>query len=174
VGTGFRVTATAESLDGVPLANFEDPGNPITSWKDKPLPQGFGFIGRSWFPRITYAGTYDETWQKNRMPILPVDFDYRFFNGATPDFVFPDYLQGGEVVTAVNLSERGLERFALPSLQVTFRGRARKSAVELSGLLDTVVFKLDQKKVILAWRAKYTVSTNESADSISAEAAFLS
>jgi hypothetical protein len=174
VGTGFRVHANAESLDGLPLPNFEDPSDLIAHWDDKPVPQGFGFIGRSWMPRIAYAGTYDETWQKKRMPIPPLDFDYRFFNAASPDFIAPSYFRGGEVVTAVNLSEKGTECFAIPSLLVIFRGRAKKRAIELEGLLDTVVCKLDEQKVTLVWRAKYSVSMNEPADAISAEVTFLS
>jgi len=174
VGTGFRVHANAESLDGLPLPNFEDPVNLIARWSDKPVPQGFGFIGRSWMPRITYAGTYDEAWRKKRMPVPPADFDYRFFNAASPDLVHIPHLQGGEMVTAVNLSDRGTETFLLPALKVTFRGRARKTSLQLEGLLDTVVFKSDEHKLILVWRVKYSVSMNEPADAISAEVSFLS
>lgn len=169
VGTGFRVTKSAESLDGLALPNFEDPKSRIKSWKNKPIPQGFGFIGRSWMPRIQYAGTYDEAWQKHRMPILPLDFDYRFFNSASLGLVYPGYVQGGEVVKAVNLSKRGIEQFELPSLKVKFRGRAKRKPFEVDGILDTVVFKFDENKVVLVWRSKYTVLINEAADSVVAK-----
>jgi hypothetical protein len=173
VGTGFRVTKSAESLDGLALPNFEDPKSRIKSWKNKPIPQGFGFIGRSWMPRIQYAGTYDEAWQKHRMPILPLDFDYRFFNSSSSDLVYPGYLRGGEVVKAVNLSKRGIQQFVLPCLKVKFRGTAKRKPVGIDGRLDTVVFKFDENKVVLVWRSKYTVFMNETADAIIAEVAFL-
>ena len=144
VGTGFRVTKSAEALDGLALPNFEDPQQPISGWRDKPDPQGFGFIGRGWLPRVEYAGTYDEAWQKNRMPILPVDFDYRFFNGAPSGQICPGHLQGGEAVRAVNLTPDGELLFCLPKFSVTFRGVSRKEPLELQGLLDTVVFKLER------------------------------
>ena len=169
VGTGFRVTKSAESLDGLALPNFEDPKSRIKSWKNKPIPQGFGFIGRSWMPRVGYAGTYDEAWQKHRMPILPLDFDYRFFNSAPPGLVYPGYVQGGEVVKAVNLSKRGIEQFDLPSLKVKFSRRDRGKFFEVDGILDTVVFKFDENKVVLVWRSKYTVLMNEAADSVVAK-----
>ena len=170
IGTGFCVTKSAEGLNSLPLPNIEEPHNLIKRWRDKPVPVGFGFIGRSWMPRLQYAGTYDEAWQKYRMPILPTDFDYRFFNAAAPDLIYPGYLQGGEAVRAVNLSKRGVEQFTLPALNVTFRGMARGKQFALDGKLDTVVFKFDEQKVILVWRAKYTVHMNDVADVVVAQA----
>jgi hypothetical protein len=169
IGTGFRVTRSSDALDGLALPNFEHPRMRVRSWRSKPPPQGFGFIGRNWLPRVQYAGTYDETWQRNRMPILPVDFDDRFFNAAPPDQIYPGYLQGGEVVRAMNLSEKGGERFVLPRVDVKLRGVARKKPFTIQGLLDTAVFQLDKRRIILTWRGKYTVSLNEPAADIRAD-----
>jgi len=168
VGTGYCATHSREALDGVALPNFEDPKRLIESWKDKPTPQGFGFIGRSWSPRVAHAGTYDKDWQQTRMPILPSDFDYRFFNAACPDLIAPNYLCGGEPVVAVNLSSAGVERFVLPVVHVTFKARAKGRRIEVPGLLDTAVFKLDQRKIVLVWRAKYAVHLGERAEPIAA------
>ena len=174
IGTGFRIHKTAESLEGLALPNFEDPRQLIKSWKDKPKPQGFGFIGRHWLPRRQYAGTYDEAWQKYRMPILPVDFDDRFFNGATPDLIYPGHLKGGEPVQAINLSKEPLPVFQLPVCRVIFRAVAKRKPIEQEGILDTVVFKFDENKVILVWRSKYAVTIREAADEAEAEVIFLS
>ncbi|HEY8376858.1 MAG TPA: DUF2169 domain-containing protein, partial [Nannocystis sp.] len=40
-----------------PLPQIEDPRHPLTSWRDRPPPAGFGPIARSWLPRRAYAGT---------------------------------------------------------------------------------------------------------------------
>lgn len=169
VGTGFRVTRSAEALDGLALPNFEHPGKRLRRWRSKPPPQGFGFVGRAWLPRAQYAGTYDEEWQRNRMPILPLDFDYRFFNAAPPDQVYPGYLQGGEAVRTLNLSEKGEERFVLPRIEVKFRGVARNKPFTTPGLLDTAVLRLDKRKITLTWRCEYTVSLNEAVETVRAE-----
>ena len=103
------------------------------------------------------------------MPILPVDFDDRFFNAAPPDQIYPGYLQGGEVVRAMNLSEKGKEHFVLPRVDVKFRGVARKKPFTIQGLLDTAVFQLDKRRIIITWRCKYMVLLNESAADIRAD-----
>jgi hypothetical protein len=172
IGTGFCATESRDSIDGVALPNFEDPKQLIQKWSDRPVPQGFGLIGRTWRPRVSYAGTYDEHWQRTRMPILPVDFDYRFFNAASPDLIAPGHLQGGELVTAVNLSRTGMERFALPTVHVTFKARAGGTRIETPGRLDTVVFKFDDRKIVLVWRAKYSVELGERLEPIAADIDF--
>ena len=160
-GTGFCVTGSRRSLDGLRLPNFEDPAALISHWQDKPVPQGFGFTGRSWMPRIRYAGTYDAAWQRDRMPVLPADFDYRFWNSAAPGLVYPGFLRGGEAVEAVHLSKYGRERFTLPRLSVEFQGIGRGKRVRCQGLLDTVIFDLAAGRLMLCWRGRYLVSLND-------------
>jgi hypothetical protein len=63
--------------------NFEDPNRPFSGYGDAPPPAGFGFIQASWQPRVSYAGTYDEAWEKTRKPLLPADFDRPFFQQRT-------------------------------------------------------------------------------------------
>jgi len=172
IGTGFRITKSAESLDGLPLPNLENPADLIGRWDSHPIPCGVGHTANNWIPRIKYAGTFDENWEKYRMPILPQDFDYRFFNSAPPDQIYPGYLLGGEVVRAENLSRYGIEEFQLPKANVLFRARSRGKLVSVDGLLDTVIFRFEERKVILIWRAKYEVGMNEPADSATAHVAF--
>ena len=165
IGTGLCATKSVATLDGLPLPNFENPAQLIRKWNDRPAPHGLGFVGRSWQPRIRYAGTYDEAWQNARMPIAPLDFDYRFFNGAAAGLIAESYLQGGEMVRATNLSARGLEAFTLPSLQVMFRGTAQRAPFEIPGRPDTLVLDFGKMRMIVVYRAKYRVLQNESAGS---------
>ena len=48
-------------------------------------PAGFGFVGRSWLPRISKAGTYDQKWLDEQHPYPPFDLDYGYWNGAPED-----------------------------------------------------------------------------------------
>lgn len=168
IGTGFCAVKRAEKLNGLPLPNFEDPSSSIRRWDDRPTPHGLGFVGRSWQPRVRHAGTYDAVWQRTRMPIPPADFDYRFFNGAAPGLVFPGYVRGGEMVQASNLSPRRFESFTLPSLDVVFRGVARRAPFEIEGRADTVLLDFRKSRVIITYRAKYSVFQNEPADLVRA------
>jgi hypothetical protein len=115
-GAGFVGKNLRESIEGKPLPNVEDPQHLIRSWKDRPKPAGFGFYGRGWMPRLQYAGTYDEKYQKERAPALPADFSYALFNGAHPDMQVKGYLHGDEAVELVNLSSESGLKFTLPGI----------------------------------------------------------
>jgi len=84
VGVGFK---RKKFEDGMPLPNLEDPKKPLKMYGDTPPPAGFGFISPNWQPRVSYAGTYDGKWEKERAPLLPKDFDTRFFNAASPGLI---------------------------------------------------------------------------------------
>ncbi len=43
-------------------------------------------------------GLADEVWNKTRKPLLPKNFDRRYFNAAAPGLVAPGYLKGDEPV----------------------------------------------------------------------------
>jgi hypothetical protein len=153
VGTGFSVSK--KNLEGRLLPNFEDPKELIRSWTDKPAPAGFGFIGRSWAPRVKYAGVYDDRWQKERFPMLPFDFDELFFNGASPDLVAQPHLKGGEPVKVLNTSREGTLQFTLPKRYFDISVRIKGKENPLVPILDTVIIELEEKRVLLTWRVAF-------------------
>jgi hypothetical protein len=117
VGTGFIGKLTRERVEGLRLPNLEDPRNLIRSWDTRPKPVGFAFYGRGWMPRLAYAGTYGEKYMKERHPLPPADFSYRFFNGAHPDLQVKGYLRGDEEVVLLNVCPHDPEmRFRLPGI----------------------------------------------------------
>ena len=54
----------------------------LRRWNDRPRPAGFGPIAAHWQPRAASRGTYDERWKRDRQPLLPDDFDDRFYQCA--------------------------------------------------------------------------------------------
>jgi len=168
VGAGFR--SKREKIDGVRLPNLEDPRHPIREWSDTPPPAGFGFISPDWQPRAAWAGTYDDKWTKERLPLLPADFDRRFFNSASPGLVAPGYLRGGEPVLVENAASEARLSFDLPgtppplcSLELV--GRAHRQ-VEMK--LDTVIVNTEESLLILIWRS-YLALRNGPHDVVSAQ-----
>jgi hypothetical protein len=115
-GIGFMGKNSKGPIDGKPLPNLEDPNHLIRSYEDRLKPVGFGFYGRGWMPRLQYAGTYDEKYQKERAPAFPTDFSYALFNGAHPDMQVQGYLRGDEPVELVNLCSESRLKFALPGI----------------------------------------------------------
>jgi hypothetical protein len=158
VGVGFRAKKGQLPEEGSNLPNFEDPGNPITKITDRRIPAGFGFIAPSWAPRIQYAGTYDDAWRKNRMPLLPDDFDTKFFNAATPALVYPGFLEGGEPVEIGGVSPRGAIRFDLPAETpecIIHENGNGEMPVQMN--LDKVVVDADEHHLIMVWSGNYKV-----------------
>ncbi|MCC6418735.1 MAG: DUF2169 domain-containing protein [Gemmataceae bacterium] len=158
VGTGLR-QKHGNLEHGIPLPNLEDPRHPLRAYGDTPPPAGFGFTGPSWQPRAAFAGTYDEAWMKDRMPLLPRDFDRRFFNAAAPGLIAPGHLKGDEAVAVENASPGGRLYFQLPGVPapqclVTLAGRPDE---HLHTQLDTVIVNTDEKLLFLIWRTHLVV-----------------
>ncbi len=151
VGTGFA-TASGRVL-GQAVANIELPGALISSWKDRPAPAGFGPIARHWSPRRNLAGTYDAQWEKDRLPLLPHDFDEQFFQCAPADQQANGFLRGDEPVLLRNLSPEGELRFRLPTETFVMRTRMGGRWFEHRPELHAVTLRPDERKVVLLWKS---------------------
>jgi hypothetical protein len=154
VGTGYR-TKHGRFEEGVRLPNLEDPWQRVMAYGDVVPPEGFGFLSPDWQPRAKLAGTYGEAWFRDRHPLLPADFDRRFFNAASDGLVAESYLEGDEPVSISNASPGGYLAFCLPSVPPpAFRVRQKEIAVaDLESKLDTVILNTDENLVYLIWRA---------------------
>lgn len=153
VGCGFAGERKAAQLNGEPLPNIEDPESLMRSQGDRPVPAGFGIIAPTWLPRKSYAGTYDETWQKKRSPYLPEDFDPRFFNMAHPDLIYPGYLQGGEPVEISGMSPHGPLAFNLPVVNLSSEVMIGGNKESPGFNLETAMIDTDMMTLELCWRA---------------------
>ena len=151
VGKGYY-HLKGKPVEGLPLPNIENPRTLISQITDRPQPAGFGFINRSWQPRVQLAGSYDESWQNTRQPLLPMDFDDRFFNGAHPALITPSILSGGEMIALKNLTESGDLSFSLPVWQAPVSVSVKGNSKQIKPLLDTVVIEPDINNVFLTWR----------------------
>jgi hypothetical protein len=160
VGTGYR-DPILDTDDEVRLPNLEDPEQPFLSYGDHPAPAGFGFVSPNWAPRSQFAGTYDARWARNRSPLLPVDFDRRFFNAASPGLVAPGYLRGDEPVVVLNASPEGRLAFELPGVSPPACHYELRGGKKASGTtrLDTVIVNTDDRRLILIWRTHFPLRT---------------
>lgn len=151
VGQGFG--NAKEDLIDKPLPNIENPNALISRWNDRPKPVGFGAISRHWSPRIEFCGTYDEAWKKQRKPLLPKDFDMRFYQAAPLDQQSKVFLRGREQVELRNLSSSGTLRFYLPKVRpgliTYFSDRKQKHGMRL----HTVMIEPDVPRVMLTWHS---------------------
>ncbi len=152
VGRGFLAKKSKLKIKDVLLPNIEDPANLIGDLHDRPAPAGFGFVARHWQPRSGYAGTYDKKWTDITCPLLPKDFDERYFSGAHPRLIGKGFLQGNEPVEVINASSKGLLRFSLPGecpIVVVTIGKA-ETRPEMK--FDTLIIEPDENRIVMVWR----------------------
>ncbi|UKE46266.1 DUF2169 family type VI secretion system accessory protein [Xanthomonas cerealis] len=124
---------------------------------DQPLAaQGFGPLPRWCQPRLQHAGTYDERWQAERYPLLPEDFDPRFYQSAPPDLICPGFLAGDEAIVTMGLLPEGAVAMRLPG-EVVLAAATGASGKKQAGpmVLDTVAVDLDVRQVHLVWRGTF-------------------
>lgn len=156
VGAGF-VASYDDDFEGRALPNIEDPAQLVAVPQDRPAPAGCAPVSPVWLPRRSYAGTYDEAWQKSRAPFLPKDFDPRFFNAAASGLIADGFLAGGEVVELQGCTAGGALRFALPAPRVSMQWSFDGGTIDAEPRLDTVLIEPDQARLQMVWRAELAV-----------------
>jgi hypothetical protein len=160
IGKGFYSAKSKEKLSGRPLPRIEDPRRLIQTPFDHPAPVGFGFYNRAWQPRAAHAGTFDESWRAERSPMMPSDFDYRYYNGAHPDLQAEGYLRGDEPVELIHLTPEGCMQFDLPGVRPLCRAyhKGEPKAQKIPMNLDTVFIEPDNRTFSLVWRGRAPLS----------------
>jgi hypothetical protein len=113
----------------------------------------FGLMRRDQKPRRGFAGTYDQKWVDDRMPLLPQDFDARFHLAAAKNQVVAGFLKGNELVQLTNLFEDGkILQAVLPGMALIVAAQSRYAFTTDVAKLDTVLVWTDVPHVTLIWR----------------------
>jgi hypothetical protein len=156
VGKGFYVKKTEPNGEPMYLPNIEDPRDLIKSIDDRPAPMGCGFTLPHWLPRAQTAGTYDKNWEENKSPMLPEDFQRKFFNAASEGLVAQGYLTGKEKVQISNMTPGGMLVFYLPGVKPPVcQIELKETETELTTFLDTVIINTNTMQLQLLWRNVY-------------------
>ena len=153
VGRGFHGDAPKPAVDGKPLSCLEDPLDPLQKPGHEHRAAALGVIGRTWLPRRALAGTYDATWQQQRAPFLPADFDPHYHQSVAADQQIP-HPDGPVEVRLDHLSADGVWEFPLPVINEVaevFPYRGASTAAPLA--IDTVVIEPDLRRITLTARA---------------------
>jgi len=153
VGLGFSGDLTDQDVETWPLPNLENPAQPIQHFAARPTPACFAPIAPHWHPRATFAGTYDEHWQRNRAPYLPEDYQPRFNNNAPDDQIYEDFLLGGEPVFISGMHPVGDLNFNLPQVNLINRIQIQEREMVIPFQLETVHLQPNQLQVSMVWRS---------------------
>jgi hypothetical protein len=160
VGCGFYAKKTKIYLDDISLPNIEDPRCLIKGCNDRPQPAGFGAICLDWEPRIRYGGTYDEAWETSRCPMLPEDFNDRYYNCSHPRCFSETFFKGDEAIQIVNVGPKDKIAFTLPADRFNVSVMIRDAAVQCMLACDTVFIDCDENRVMTVWRGSVDAHNN--------------
>jgi hypothetical protein len=154
LGVGFAPSSSLEGKDRIEAPRIEDPHDPVIELGKSYRPEGVGVWGRTWPPRLKYAGTYDETWKKERWPKLPLDFDFMYWNCAHPSLIAPGLLRGDEDILLAGFDPAGERRYRLPGHRVFVLLERKPDEAESRRMaLDTLMLDLERNKAIAVYRS---------------------
>lgn len=156
IGRGFVAAKTRRKAEEVIVPSIEDPASPYRALGERIRTVGFLAVAPHWEPRKGFAGTYDDAWMATRAPLLPADFDERFFLTAPVGLRGDDRLTGGEACEVAGTTEAGVVRFALPKGGPEIRAAFAGASFGVPSALDTVHVDTDAMKLHLVWRGGIT------------------
>lgn len=155
---GLGVARSPADLVGTRAPQIEHPAHPITTAADRPAPAGYGAIAAHWSPRRERAGTFDERWREERMPLMPADFDVRHYSVAHPALTLEDPLAPGDPVAALGLTPEGVLSFEAPALRVVLWARFDGGPpVRVRPSIDTLLLEPGERRVEIVARQAFPI-----------------
>lgn len=164
IGIGAPPT-TANTSTPCLAPNIQASPEPL-DWQQPGRAAGFGPLPPFWRDRQQHAGTYDEEWQDSRHPLLPRDFDRRFWQAAPPDQIVDPYLAPGASYALTHLhSTHAVAAGTLPDVTLgVLCSQGGQEAWHVLNL-DGVQFDWrDEALIRLTWRARFPLP--EAADAV--------
>lgn len=156
--SGIGVARRPSDLVDTRAPQIEHPASPITTAADRPAPVGYGAIAAHWSPRRERAGTFDDRWQKERMPLLPADFDVRHYHVAHPSLTLAEPLLPGDPVAALGLTEGGLFSFEVPALRAVLWARFDDGPpARVRPAIDTLLLEPGERRVEVVVRQAFPI-----------------
>lgn len=157
-GLGFAGGRDIEQMNDQPLPNIEDPSCLIEHTTDEPIPAGFAPIAPFWSSRSEHAGSYDERWQVERAPFLPLDFNEKFFQCASKGLIYDGFLNGNEPVMVSNMRHQGLWCFTLPDASIECLVKWRNDLINVPLNLESVSLYPNSSSLVMVWRGALKVN----------------
>ncbi len=178
-GRGFLIEATRSALEALALPRLEDPDDRLTPerlvvgdptrWPVMPVPQSFGWLGHTWFPRCALFGALPPyggpagQFREAKMGWIPSDltasgpphrrFRMQAANGASLGLQVP-HLRGDEEGTLHNLSPGDpVLSFRLPGDRPRIWTDGRKGKLnETEPVMHTAVIEPNERRLTVTWR----------------------
>lgn len=182
MGKGVVLRNIKKRVEGLLLPNIEDPEDLLTPervvigdperWHLQPIPQGFGWRQRTWYPRSALLGSFPAYTDagaitpEEKMGYVPLNhialakqsrlptYEALFNNGASLGLYF-ESLNPFEEFTLQGLTPEGTTRFLLAGDKPEILLDIGRGEQQLESRLHTVSIRPDDGEVDLIWRGAY-------------------
>jgi len=183
MGKGVVLRNVKEAVEGLALPNIEDPQDLLTPerlligeperWHLQPLPQGFGWRQRTWYPRCALLGAYPAftdpgtVTAEERMGLLPKDhialakqsrlrpLIAHFCNGASLGMIFARFGEGTRIKLE-GMTAGGSLEFTVPAERPAIGLDIGSGMNPLSVQLHTLSIRPEEGELDLIWRGACT------------------
>ncbi len=122
---------------------------------------GFGPIPPFFKQRYQLAGTFDEQWLENRRPLLPVDFDRRYYQSAPLDQQCKGYLVGGERLMLSGFNHDDILAFRLPRERYVAVADFGDHLTEQPMALHTLFVDTEKQMISITYSAAFACQEQE-------------
>lgn len=160
VGKGL-IHASLLEHGNIPMPQIESINDPVTDSQEKYTPQGLGFIPRTWIPRLSLAGTFDDEWLENKHPVMPDDYKERYNNAAHPDLQLRSgYFEGGDIIMLKSLLIGAeTQSLVIPDIELISMYHIGGKEMPFDLKIDTIVVDIlhddiKQNAVYVSYRAR--------------------
>ncbi|MCK6263552.1 DUF2169 domain-containing protein [Vibrio sp. ZSDE26] len=122
---------------------------------------GFGPLPPFFADRYMHAGTYDENWIENRRPLLPEDFDDRYYQCAPKDQQCNGHLKGGERMMLSGFCHNDTMIFRVPEERYIAVAAFNKKERSLEMPINTVFIDAEEKQITITYTAAFSCQSKE-------------
>lgn len=183
MGKGVALRNVREVVQNLTLPNIENPDDLLTPervviedpyrWPQQPLPDGFGWRQRTWYPRSALLGSCPAfidpgtVTAEEAMKLLPPNhvalarqmrlppFEAQFNNGASLGLVFAS-LRADEAIGLRGLTREGMLDFQLPGDTPHMTLDLGQGEQVLDAKIHTVSIRPDDLELDIVWRGALT------------------
>ncbi|MCR4266328.1 DUF2169 domain-containing protein [Nitratireductor sp. ZSWI3] len=155
IGRGFWTSRQA--AHGKLLPRIVEAGKTVDRWDELLTPVSLACLPKERPRRAQYSGTYDETWMRRKSPLLPDDFDLRYWQCVDADQQLEAEPAAGSRVTLTNIMVKNAEPDAgvfvgeLPRLEFELFTRFKGKWQETEMRLQTIHLLAAQGLVTLTY-----------------------
>lgn len=178
MGRGVALRNLREVVDGLALPNIESPDDPLTPervviedperWPLQPLPQGFGWRQRTWYPRSALLGSLPAFLRpgtvtaEEKLKMLPAQhvalarqmrlppYEAQFYSGASLGLALPSVEADAEIGLR-GLTPEGALDFRLPGESPQIGLDLGRGSQALETRMHTVSIRPDDLALDIVW-----------------------